>query len=195
MRGEIFTKEVGSGGSDTSSIGMHVSPVNRTGGSPQEGMRRLVSGRRGHGFRVHTTRQESLDAPAVACRLLSMNAGNVSSLRGKQAREAYGSHSTPRSSTPGRHHSARPPPTLPGGGARPCSRTPTPNQPGCTDHGAPGAGACLRLQQTRPADCAGDALRGLGREVGVEGVILRPTGCTPPLETERVDRHRRGCEG
>jgi hypothetical protein len=182
----------GSGGSDTSPTGMHASPEKITGGSPQEGMRRLLPVRRGLEFRVHTTRQESLDAPAVARRLLPMDAGNVPSVRSKGTREAYRSHPTPRSSTPGRHHSGRPPSSTPRS-ISPCSRTGTPKD--CTGHGAPGAGACRRLQQTRPADRAGDALRGLGREVGVEGVILRPTGCTPPLETERVDRHRRGCEG
>ena len=99
----------GSGGSDTSPNGMHDSPGNITGGSPQEGMRRLLPVRRGLEFRVHTTRQESLDAPAVARRLLPMDAGNVPSVRSKRARVAYCSHPTPRSSTPGRHHSARPP--------------------------------------------------------------------------------------
>ena len=141
-----------SGGSDTLPTGMHDSPGRSTGGSSQEGMRRLLSpGIRGLAFRVYTTRQESRGAPAVARRLLSMDAGNVPSMRSKRAREAHCRvwKPAPRSSTPVRHHTGRPPPTTPGHTTPSrCSRDPK----GSTGHGAPGAGACLRLQPTRHAD-------------------------------------------
>ena len=145
-------QRMGRGGSVTSPTEMHDSPGNRTGGSPQKGIRRLVPGRRGHGFnKTRQPRHELLDAPSVVRPLLHMSAGNVPSVRSKRAREAHHSHSPPRSSTPGRHRSSRPPPTFsrytmtcsracnpvytnPG----PCTRTRTPK--GSTGHGAPGAG-------------------------------------------------------
>ena len=48
--------------------------------------------------------------------------------------------------------------------------------------------------QTAGGDSAGDALRGLRREVGVEGFILDGQGCTIPSDLKRVDHRRRGCE-
>ena len=44
-------------------------------------------------------------------------------------------------------------------------------------------------------DSASDALRALQREVGAEGVIHRPAGCTIPPKRELVHLSRRGCEG
>ena len=38
-------------------------------------------------------------------------------------------------------------------------------------------------------------VRFLPIKLGVEGVIRRPSKCTLRLQTERVDRCRRGCEG
>jgi len=144
--------ERGNGGRDTSPTGMHDSPERSTGGSSQEGMRRFLSpGMSGLAFRVYTTRQESLGAPAVARRLLSMDAGNVPSMRSKRERGAHRRvwKPAPRSSTPVRHHTGCPPPTTPGHTTPSrCSRDPK----GSTGHGAPGAGACLRLQPTRHAD-------------------------------------------
>ena len=210
-------------GSDTSNGGMHVSPENITTGSPQEGMRTLVPGRRGHGFRVHTARQprfESLDAPAMSHLPLFMGAGNVPSVRSKRAREAYRSHSrAPRSSTAGRHRSSRPqfPPAPNPERNYPCNRTPSPTR--STGHGAPGAVACLRLRQnqtSRPTlsldtnaavapmyehvraargESAGEALRAVRRGVRVGGVILRSAGCTLRSKTERHDLRSWGCEG
>ena len=133
---------------------MHDSPENRTGRSPQEGMRRLLPERMGHGFRMHTTRHlrhELLDAPAAARPLLYAGAGNVPSVRSKGALEAHRSHhpAAPHNSTRGWHRTSRSPPMIPRY-TTPCSLA-LPSK--CsTGHGAPGAGACLRLQQTRPAD-------------------------------------------
>ena len=82
----------GSRGSDTSPIGMHDSPEKRTGPSEQSGRRGSGAGRRGHGFRVNTTRQprhEFLEATAVVRPLMYMGAGNVPSVRRKWAREGY----------------------------------------------------------------------------------------------------------
>ena len=38
-------------------------------------------------------------------------------------------------------------------------------------------------------------VRFLRRKLGMEGVIHRPSKCTLRLQTEQVDRRRRGCEG
>ena len=163
-------------------------------------MRRLVPGSRGHGFRVHTTRQphhESLDAPAMTRLPLYVDAGNVPSVQSKRARGAYRRYrSHPRSSNPALDDRSGPPPptNLVGNTDRqhpPCSRTPSPR--GSTGDGVPGVGEYIMLQQSRPADplasrcnrdvlapmrghmrtargaSAGDALRGLQREVEVGG--------------------------
>ena len=107
----------------------------------------------GHAFRVQTplqSQQESLDAPAVARPPLYRGAGNVSRMRIKRARGTYRSHSTPRSSTPGSYRKCRPQPTNTACSRRPCTCTlPLSHS---TGRGAPDAGACPRLQQTRPAD-------------------------------------------
>ena len=171
-------------------------------------------------MRVHTTRHprhESLDAPAVARPLLYSSAGNEPSVRGKPAQEAYRSHPpSPHSSTPGRSRTYRPQHSILGSILK---STRAPTQIRSTNHGPPGAGTCLRLQQTRPADThsqprqhsgavapmrghmqaarghsAGNALRGLRREVGGEGVIHRPAGCTIPTDTERETASSSGCE-
>jgi len=142
----------GSGRSDTSPTGMHDSFEKRTGGLSQEGMRRLMPGRRGNGFRIHTTRQPrhaSPDAPVVAYRPLYEDDSNAPRMRRKRAWEDYRSHSTPRSSTPVRNRTRRPPPAN-SESTRPCTRTLPPK--GSTGRGAPIVGLCLRLQQTRPAD-------------------------------------------
>ena len=128
---------------------MHDSSGNRTGGSSQLGRRGVMPGMRRHGFRVHKPRQprhEFLDAPAVARPLLYVGAGNVPSMRGKRVREAYRSHSIPRRSISGRNRNSRHPRSIPFR-TRPCNGT----RPHIrsTGHGAPGAGACLRLQHTR----------------------------------------------
>jgi hypothetical protein len=144
----------------------------------QEGMQTSEPGRRGHGFRIRTARQprhEALDAPAVARPLMHMGAGNMPSVRKKRAREGHTavgrvavvervtvigreghrrreghcSHSPPRSSSPVRYGIRSPQPgMILGIGRR--SRAHAPK--GSTGHGAPGAGACLRLHQTRSAD-------------------------------------------
>ena len=154
---ERSAKKGGSGGSDTSPSAMHDSPGNRTGPPTQEGMRGLVPGRWGHGFRIHTTRHprhELIDAPAVVHLLLCMGAGNVPSVRNKGALEVH-RNTVPRSSTPVRYRTRGPQPAFPRH-TTPCSRTPisstqcTPE--GSIGHGEPGAGACLRLQQIRPTD-------------------------------------------
>ena len=107
----------------------------------------------GHGFRVQTplqSQQESLDAPAVAHPPLYRGAGNVPRMRSNRARETYRRHSTPRSSTPDRDRKCHPPPTNPARTYPPCTCTRPPSH--STGRGAPGAGACPRLHQTRPAD-------------------------------------------
>jgi len=144
----------GSGGSDTSPTGMHDSSEKRTGPYQQEGMRSLGPGRRGHGFRVNTTRQprhETRDAPAVIFPLLYMGAGNVPSVQSKGAQEGYRrSHSAlPRSSTPARDRTRRPSPTF---RRYTTHRSPAPHLNRSTGHGVPGAGACLRLHVTRRAN-------------------------------------------
>ena len=159
---EKFANGGESSGGDTSLSGTHDSFKNRTTGSSQEGMRRLVPGRRGHGFRVRTARHlrhESLDAPAVTRLLLYINAGNVRSVRSKRARTAYRSRSSaPRSSTSVRHRTCCPPLVVPRtlpppanrrctSKNRPCNRTPPPT---CSiGDGAPGTDACLRLRQNQ----------------------------------------------
>ena len=146
----------GSGGGDTSPISMHDSPGNRTRGLSQKGMRGLVlPGRRELGLRVRKKSQahhESLDALAVAHPLLYVGAGNVPSVLSQGTREAYRSRvgkPALRSSNPVRHRTSRFQTAIPRCNP-PCSRAPPTN---CsTVHGAPSAGACRRLQQTRPKD-------------------------------------------
>jgi hypothetical protein len=107
------------------------------------------------------------------------------------AREAYRSHSgSPRSSTPGTYRTRRSPPTIPAHTRETRTRTLPPSH--STGRGAPGAGACPRLQQTRPAhpisaprqgnklapmvDSAGNALKGLQRGSGSGRGDTSPTG-------------------
>ena len=110
---------------------------------------------KGYCFRVDRTRHPRNappHAPDVARPLRCMGAGNVPNVRGNMAREVYHrkvGKPSPRSSTPGWHCRSRLPPTIPMC-IPPCNRARTPK--GSTGHGAPGAGACPRLQQTRPAD-------------------------------------------
>jgi hypothetical protein len=80
-------------------------------------------------------------------------------MRSVWEQKAYRSHSSPpRSSTPGRYRTSRPPPTKPAGTPRPCTCTRPPSH--STGRGAPDAGACPRLQQTRPADPISKPMRG-----------------------------------
>jgi hypothetical protein len=172
-------------------------------------------GRRGHGFRIHTTRQprhESLDAPAVVHRPLYEDACNVPSVRSKRDWEDYRSHSPPRSSIPVWYRTRRPLPTNPAR-TRPCTRTLPPK--GSTAHGAPDGvhpsgfskpdqqthsqprahyvAVALMCGQRRTASghSAGDALRALRREVGGRGMIHRPPGCTIRSKREWVHPCRR----
>jgi len=75
--------------------------------------------------------------------LLYMGSGSVICGQRKRAREAYRSHSTPRSSTPGRYRTSRPPPANPESTRR-CTRTLLPSSRCSIGRGAPGLGACLR---------------------------------------------------
>ena len=79
-------------------------------------------------------------------------------------------------------------------------RVPDFSEPDTQTHSQPrqhfGAVALMRgRMRAARGDSAGNALRGLRREVGVEGVIHRPAGCTIPPGTERVLGRRGGLEG